>query len=67
MNTPDPEALRAAADQRIREQIDDAERRRTRRRNQRAALQVARNAGLTQRHTNRLNHLLNNTVASSAA
>lgn len=64
---PDPEALRAAADQRIRQQIHDATQRRTRRRHQRAALQVARNAGLAARHQTRSNYWTNNTQAATAA
>ncbi len=68
---PGAEALRAAADQRIRQQIHDhAGRRRRRRRRRattRAALNATRNAGLAARHQTRLTYLTNHTPAATAA
>lgn len=59
--------LTALANQRVRQQITDAATRRTTRRNRRATLTETRTAGLTIRHTNRLDHLSNRTPAATAA
>ncbi|MFB6889422.1 hypothetical protein ACFCX4_08940 [Kitasatospora sp. NPDC056327] len=67
MDHADREALRAAAEQRVRQQVQTATERRTRRARTRAALNLARAAGLTTRHRNRLTHLDNSTPAASAA
>ncbi|OKI14244.1 hypothetical protein [Streptomyces sp. CB03911] len=64
---PDPEALRAAADHRVRQRIAEAGNRRRRRATTRAALNTARAAGLTARHHNRLDYLTNRTLAATAA
>ncbi|PBC77593.1 hypothetical protein BX265_2344 [Streptomyces sp. TLI_235] len=67
MATPDPEALRAAADERIRQQITAAANKRTSRKAKRAARTATRTAGLAHRHTQRLQHWSNTTPAATAA
>jgi hypothetical protein len=67
MTDPDPETLRAAADERVRQQIQAAANKRTSRKAKRAQLIAARSAGLRTRHRQKLTQLDNATPAATAA